>query len=317
MSTEELLELLPKIAEEASPLQIDDFSAISDMNRDDLAAFLETWETLSALRRHELIRELGKQADEHVELNFELINRVGLRDEEQSVRQTAIANLWECKDPDLIAIYLESLYDDPSAEVQVTAAEALGRYVLLGELEEIPSDQHQAIEEALLKTIAADPIRSLYQSCIEALGYSSRKESERVIELAYDAGNPDIKKSAIVAMGHSYNQRWGPHVLDEMMSAYPEIREEAARAAGELELTIAIDALIELLDDVHPGVQLAAVWSLGQIGGERAEEALIAVHEIAEEEKLIQAIDEALDHLAFLKGSPDFALLDFEGPDVE
>ncbi|MGD8634688.1 MAG: HEAT repeat domain-containing protein, partial [Anaerolineales bacterium] len=274
MIAEELIELLPKIASEDSPIPVEDFSAISDMDSEELSAFMEVWQALSAGRKRELIQELGKQADEHIELNFELINRAGLRDEDQKVRQTAIANLWECKDADLISVYLESLREDPSHEVRVAAADALGRYVLLGELEEIPSDQHQAIEDALLAVMDTEAISLLRQSCIEALGYSSRTESEQVIEQAYEAEDPEIRKSAIVAMGRSYNQRWGQQVLDQMTSPYPLIRAEAARAAGELELTIAIDPLIDLLDDVHNRVQEAAVWSLGQIGGDRAEEAL-------------------------------------------
>ncbi len=80
---------------------------------------------------------------------------------------------------------------------------------------------------------------------------------------------------------------------------------------------VAVEHLIELLDDVHNDVQEAAIWSLGQIGGDHAEEALIALQDLLEEEKMLKVIDDALDHLAFLKGSPDFALLDFEGPDVE
>jgi HEAT repeat protein len=106
-------------------------------------------------------------------------------------------------------------------------------------------------------------------------------------------------------------------VLEEMNSPFPGIRAEAARAAGELELKVALDPLIELLDDVHAGVQGAATWSLGQIGGDTAEEALIAIRELTEDEEMLKTIDDALDHLAFLKGSPDFALLDFEGPEVE
>lgn len=317
MATEELLDLLPKLASEDIAPPIEDFSAISDMNRENLAAFLDVWDDLSNSRKRVLIIELGKQAGEHIELNFDLINRASLRDEDHIVRQHAIANLWECKDLDLASIYLESLEEDPSADVKVAAADALGRYVLLGELEEIPTEHHHEIEDALLHVMDIETASLLHQSCIEALGYSSRKESEHVIEKTFSSDDPDIKRSALVAMGRSYNQRWEPQVVQEMTSTFPEIRAEAARAAGELELPHAIDRLIELLDDVHSGVQESAIWSLGQIGGDRAEEALFALQEITEEEHLLKVIDDALDHLAFLKGSPDFALLDFEGSDVE
>jgi HEAT repeat protein len=317
MISEDLLELLPQLAQEDSPIPVDEFSAISDMSSDDLEAFLDVWRAISAERRRELIEQLGRQADEHIELNFELINRASLADQDETVRRIAISNLWECKDDDLIEVYLQSLREDPSSEVKVAAADALGRYVLLGELEEISSDQHQEIEDTLLDVLSAETFSLLQQSCIKALGYSSRQESEHVIEQAYTSQDPDIRRSALVAMGRSYNQRWEPHVLQEMTSPFPGIRAEAARAAGELELKIALEPLIELLDDVHASVQEAATWSLGQIGGDTAEEALIALQELTEDEQLLKKIDDALDHLAFLKGSPDFALLDFEGPEVE
>jgi HEAT repeat protein len=317
MISEELLDLLPKLANEDSPIPVDEFSTISDMNREELAAFIDVWETLSTPRKRELIQELGIQANDHIELNFELINRAALNDKDEIVRKIAIANLWECKDPDLVEIYLRSLLEETSSEVRIAAAEALGRYVLLGELEEIPSDQHREIEDALLSVMEGEALILLQQSCIEALGYSSREESERIIARAYESEDPELKKSAVLAMGRSYNQDWEPQVIREMTSSYPGIRTEAARAAGELELRTAVDHLIELLEDVHTGVQHAAIWSLGQIGGDRAEEALIAIQELIEEDPTLQIIEDALDHVAFLKGSPDFALLDFEGPDLE
>ena len=317
MINEDLLELLPQLAQEDSPIPVDDFSLISDMNNDDLEAFLEVWRTLNAERKRELIEEFGRQADEHIELNFDLINRAGLTDQDEAVRRIAISNLWECKDDDLIDVFLHILRQDPSSEVKVAAADALGRYVLLGELEKISSDHHHEIEDTLLDILDAETFSLLQQSCIKALGYSSRQESELVIEKAFASEDPDIRRSALVAMGRSYNKGWETHVLEEMNSPFPGIRAEAARAAGELELKVALEPLIELLDDVHAGVQGAATWSLGQIGGDTAEEALIAIRELTEDEEMLKTIDDALDHLAFLKGSPDFALLDFEGPEVE
>lgn len=317
METEDIFEFLSTIAEEDKPLPIEGLDTISDMSREEHAAFLDVWSNLGAPRRRELVQLLGQQADERIELNFELINRTGLQDDDQAVRQTAILNLWECEDPDLAVIYLESLRNDSSDDVRIAAANALGRYVLLGELEEISADLLHDIEDELLTIMDSEKFSLLQQTCVEALGYSSRTESEEVIERAYQAEDPDTKRSAIIAMGRSYNPRWETQVMVEMLSPYPELRAEAARAAGELELRGAVDSLIELLEDVHKDVQKTAIWSLGQIGGDRAEEALLAAQEIIEEESLLGPIDDALDHLAFLKGSPDFALLDYEGPDVE
>jgi HEAT repeat protein len=101
-------------------------------------------------------------------------------------------------------------------------------------------------------------------------------------------------------MGRSGDRRWREAVIAEMRHASPEIRMEAAQAAGELELRRSVPELLELLEDAHPAVQQRAIWALGQIGGKTAERGLRRVLHAAPDPSLAIAAEESLEHLAFV-----------------
>jgi HEAT repeat protein len=99
-----------------------------------------------------------------------------------------------------------------------------------------------------------------------------------------------------------------------MKSSEPEMRFEAVRAAGELELTDAADELADLTEDDDHQVREAAIWSLGQVGGEVAREALTQLLEQADDEDMQDFIEEAIENLQFTDEVAQFSLLEF-GPD--
>ena len=76
-------------------------------------------------------------------------------------------------------------------------------------------------------------------------------------------------------MGRNGDERWLPTVLKELENSDPELRFEAARAAGELESPRALVPLIPLLDDDDLEVRLAVIGALAQIGGDVARKALL------------------------------------------
>jgi HEAT repeat protein len=99
-------------------------------------------------------------------------------------------------------------------------------------------------------------------------------------------------------------------VRAELGSIEPEMRFEAARAAGELELREAGPALAELLEDGDNQVREAAIWSLGQIGGEYARRTLTDLLKNSDDEEEQDFIQEALDNLAFTDEVNAFSLLE-------
>ena len=96
-----------------------------------------------------------------------------------------------------------------------------------------------------------------------------------------------------------------------------EIRYEAARAAGELELHESADRLIELLNDSESDVRLAAAWSLSQIGGEGVRDALEELYDETEDEEEADFIDQALENLLFTEDMEVFSLIDVPDDDIE
>jgi len=107
--------------------------------------------------------------------------------------------------------------------------------------------------------------------------------------------------SAVFAMGRSADTRWARQVRQELFSPNTALRYEAARACGELQLSEAVPELEELADDVDHEVQEAALWALGQVGGDKARE-ILEHYCLAENEATQTAAEAALDELEFLYG---------------
>jgi HEAT repeat protein len=110
-----------------------------------------------------------------------------------------------------------------------------------------------------------------------------------------------MRVSAIFAMGRSADARWAPQVKQELFSPNSEMRYEAARACGELQLSDTVTELRELAEDVDPEVQEAALWALGQIGGDKARQ-ILERYCASDSEAIRTAAEAALDELEFLHG---------------
>jgi HEAT repeat protein len=315
--TPPLEELLAILQDDTKPLPVERLSELSDLDAAGIALVQTAWVAISPERREALMGELGRLADEHFELAFERINRHALSDARPAVRRLAIQNLWECESPDLVPHLLRALTSDGTSDVRAAAAKALGSFVYLGEVEALAADYLHRIEEALLRSAREDEECTARRLALESLGFSSREEVPVLIREAYASGDEALRKSALLAMGRSANKAWGPQVLSELTSASPILRTEAAKAAGELELQEALPGLLDLLEDVNDEARRAAIWSLGQLGGTQASEALTRLIDQAEDKEEIEFLEDALENLAFVDGTRDFPLLDFDEPGGE
>lgn len=305
-------ELLEALRDENQPFPLERIAELSDLDKPHLEQLEQAWPLIPVHRKQILIQTLGQQAFDHFELTFEGINRIAMHDPNAEVRSFAIQNLWECEDPALAEPFLNALKDDPVPSVRSAAAAALGLFVWLGELEELPAELLIKIEDGLLAAIQRDEVQEVRRRSLESLGFSSREEVAMHIEDAYQTGDDDLMQSALFAMGRSASGEWKAHVLEQLTNASPKIRLEAARAAGELEIRESIDNLIDLLEDVNDAVRDAAIWALSEIGGEDATNALIDMLGLSEDEALSSYLSEALDHMAFVDGTRDLLLFDFD-----
>jgi hypothetical protein len=292
-------EVLTALLDENTPLQPRFVYRLSDLGRGDLAELERTWEQVPVWRRQALMEDVEELGESDYLLSFEGVSRLALQDGDPRVRELAVRALWEYESDDLIPFFFWLMENDSTADVRAAAASALGKYVYLGEIEELSEELLSEIEDRLLKVANGSDLSLVRRQCLEALGFSGNPLVGDLIEKSYASGNNDWVASALFAMGRSANERWIPQVMEKLTSDYPAVRLEAARAAGELEVAQAVDPLLELLDDEDDDVRAAAIWSLSQIGGEGVREALEESYEFSEDDEETELIEAALDNLDF------------------
>ncbi len=116
-------------------------------------------------------------------------------------------------------------------------------------------------------------------------------------------------------MGRSADERWNQDIIQALDDPNPVLRYEAARAAGELNLKPTVSRLIALIQEDDREIRNAAIWSLGEIGGTTAERALMQFSEEAEDEDLIEALEDALANAQVAVGFlPEATFDDEEDP---
>lgn len=307
--------VLAEVQDSTRSLNTIDLAVLSDLTVDGLNQFKEAWAALSAARRRSLIERLVELSEERIDVYFRRIFQWAMEDEDPWVRAKAIDGLWEVDDVLLVRPFIRLLQTDPSAEVRAAAAEALGRFLLLGEYEQLDPQQAASIEAALQAAYAntAEDV-AVRRRVLEALAFSEAANIPSLIQQAYEDEDAEMRISAVFAMGRNADPRWGEIVLEELTSDDPAMRYEAARASGELGLAEAVPELIRMLDQGDVELRDIAVWALGRIGGPAARRALQACCE-SDDPDLVEAAEEALEELAFMSGEDELpGLLWFDLP---
>jgi HEAT repeat protein len=271
---------------------------LSDLSQENARVLARAWESIPEPIRIELVRRFDELSEERVELSFARALRIALDDSSAVVRQLAIAGLWEDESSDFLDRLRHMLELDASPDVRAQSAAALEKFsnrAAVGSL-----DEHSATDlRDDLRRAASDPGApyGVQRRALESLGaYADDPEIESLIHDAYDSGDHGLQCSAIYAMGRSLNRRWLPTILMELESEEPEIRYEAARAAGLLGASDALPVLLEAARDDDPEVRHVAIDAIAQIGGRGAVRALERLAEGAGEadvELIESAIDEA------------------------
>jgi HEAT repeat protein len=305
---------LKNLADVDEPISVAGLYALSSMDKAQIEQVKTVWTALPDDRRATIMRHLVEIGEESFETDFNALYRLGLTDADAQVRVAAVNGLWEeAEDPGLIAPLLNLLQTDQNDLVRAAAASALAQFVYAAELEELPAEKVKPII-AILKAIfrnAMEPIE-VRRRALEALGYLGDDDVHQMIAQAYQHNTDLMRQSAVFAMGRSLDaERWGTTVIAELTAPEPEMRYEAARAAGEMEYTPAVKALGDLLEDVDEDVQLMTVWALGQIGGDKAKKLLIAVMD-SDADHLYEVAEDALAELEFKTDNLDFSLFDFD-----
>ncbi len=267
---------------------------LSDLPRSGRAAFLASWRRLPVETRRWAAEEMEELAEDDIELDFNCTYAALLEDEDEQVRATAAEALWESNEPEVADRLLSLLAQDPSLEVRAASAGALGAFTYLLEMGELDAGLAQRLREGLFAAAAPSQPVSLRRRAIESLGFIAEDDRvHAVIEAAFNAGDEDLRSSALFSMGRNCDTRWLERLLDEFQAESPRLRFEAARACGALEDQRAVPGLARLLVDSDQEVKLAAIQALGSIGGEQALKALRIMAD-SDDETVSEAAQEAL-----------------------
>ncbi len=285
---------------------------LSNLERSQAEQVWAVWSELPVATRRKMAQMMVEIAESDFEVNFDEVFQRVLEDPDAAVRLAAVEGLWENEDVRLVPVLVNMLLKDPASEVRAAAASSLGRFMLSGELGKIRPRPHQQAFQALLAACTNEKEDlEVRRRALESLAYSGESIVAELIRAAYRHPDERMRVSAIFAMGRSADDCWAAEVMRELHSPSPQMRYEAARACGELELSDAVPALVELVEDVDSEVQEAAIWALGQIGGDEARRALENCRR-SDNEALRDAAREALRELEFLHGDLGaFLLFDF------
>ena len=143
-------------------------------------------------------------------------------------------SLWEYDDIPILPVLLEMLSGDPDVEVRAAVAHLLGKYVYLGEMEEMDEGLLHQVEQRLLDVLESAEADVVRRAALEALGYSSRSEAAGWIERSFASPDRQWVVSALFAMGRTADPAWKPQVLQMLQSPLAALRSEAARLRGRL-----------------------------------------------------------------------------------
>ncbi len=290
----------------------------SDIEPASLGLLMEAWPQVKTVRKHSLLKHLESTMDQDTLVSYDELGRALLTDLDPAIRQSAIHLLAECDDPKLVPAYVQMLEADGDPHTQAEAATALGHFVMLGELEEIPEGAHHQAEDALLHAANAHSTDEIGRRAVESLGFSSRPEVPTLIEAAFRRADHIWRASALFAMGRSNDDRWQEQVISMILSEDPRERLAAIQAAGELGLALARPLIIRVLDEEEDDdTATAAIWALSQIGGEDARTYIESLLDATEDEDQIDFLEEALENLEFTEDLERFDLMAFDPEDDE
>ena len=221
---------------------------------------------------------------------------------------TGYERFWEYEYDDLVPVLLR-LLRDPEALVRGQAALGLGRFLLRMEVLDRDDALAQQIEGALRARYHDESeLTDVRGRALEALGVRGKDWVHDLIEGAYRSGDRRLAISAVHAMGRNADLEWLPTIIEEMESEDAEMRFEAATAAGGIADEQAIPHLAELTADEDAEEQEAAITALGQIGGPAARSALHSVAAETSDDRVLEAVSDALAEADFVEDPLGFKL---------
>ena len=286
---------LIELEDEDAPLSYSNLIELSDLVSAEMPQFIRSWNQVSSERRAQVVERLVELAEENARLDFAIVLKLALADDDYDVQEKAIAGMWEGEDRTVIPLLLNILQSDAPPPVRASAAAALGKYALLAQEDKILPKDAQSVQESLMRSLQDESnTLEVRRRALEAVSPFNTPRIHEYIRWAYGSGEQTLKGSSIYAMGKTQEIAWLPAIIPELRSTDPSLRYEAVCACSELGEEDMVEHLIPLLEDDDTQVQMAAVSAMGNIGGTLAKRALRRCMRDADE-TLKEAVQEALD----------------------
>jgi len=292
-------------------------SRMSGLEGVELEQLVETWPQVAPLRRQRLLEDMESLTDGSFLVEFDEVFKLGLDDENPQVKQTAIRGLWENEEPAVGLKLIHILQNDPNPEVCAQAASGFGKFIYLGELEEIDQTISNRMTQHLIDILSSNEPESVRRRALESLGFSSNPKVTELIEAAHNKQREDWTISALIAMGRSANTQWIPQIIENLSHEEAQVRIEAAQSAGLLGAQESVPHLLQRIDDPEEDVRLAAIWALSEVGGLDSRAALEGLLKKSQDENEIDFLEDALENLDFNELNIDFEMFDIKGEDPD
>jgi HEAT repeat protein len=306
-----ILEALEDYDQPFPPRMLRSFSDLSQLQ---MHEFKDVWPRIKPERKVSLLEDLEEIAETDTLVCFDELAKYSLTDENPAVRVLSIRLLWDCEETRLISRYIEMMQSDPAEDVRAAAASALGKFVLMGELETITDNLRDSSLQKLIDVTEGNDLPMVRRRALESLGYSSHPKVSELILKAVEQDETLWVTSALYAMGRSSDEKWSDTILNYFDSKDSEVLFEAIRAAGELELEEARDLLMDKLDEVDddPNLRIAIIWSLSQIGGDAVKKKLEELAEKCTDDDESEWLEKAIDNLELDAQLDSMEMIDFE-----
>ena len=276
------------------------FYGLSDISEEQVKQLEPVWHDLPTSYKHKMLVAFTDASESDFDLSYHKVAFLGLEDESELIRSASVDLLWDNESVETMRLLLNLIQQDESPSVKARALVGLGKFILLGEYEEIPELIAYEAQQ-LAYDLHTDPKQTLEvrRRALEAVSNSSHPQKDKLIRSAYDSDEHLLKVSSLFAMGRTCDEKWEDFLLEELDSDDNELIYEAVRACGEIGLSSSVRQLGKLLLDDDREIQLMVIWSLGEIGGQHAVDILTTFEENIDDDDLLDAIEDALGVASF------------------
>jgi hypothetical protein len=273
MSLSDFLARLSEIPMESGrvPFGFAALAELSGLSAEEAGELARTWDEWPAEHVRALFQRLAGLAEEHTDLEFEVVFKAGLVVADAEVRLVSVTSLAESADRTLAARFADLLGQDRDPRVRAAAAASMATLCAIAAEGKLPGRGGERMRVALLRALEdRSEDAEVQMRALETAALFGGAQVSSLIEDASRSGDERVRQSAMFAMGRTSDARWLPSVLAELDGVSAALRYEATVALGEIGGEGDSVHLAGPLDDSDLDVQLAAVASLGRIGGEAA-----------------------------------------------